>query len=65
MGRRESYSEDAYKAHCRHRRSNYEALKRDLDRFGHRDRVFYEAIRVRVDGLVEEDWVWVDEAKGG
>jgi hypothetical protein len=48
MGERESYSPNAYSAHCRHVCTNYDELVRPLDRDDAEDRVYYWAIRRQV-----------------
>jgi hypothetical protein len=53
-GDRESYTPNAYICHCRHTRTNYDDLIAGLDRDSIEDRVYYDAIRNRVDELVRD-----------
>ena len=52
-GFRESYSPKAYRAFLRHKRSNYDHLIKNLGKSVF-DRIFYLAIRDRVDALLDD-----------
>lgn len=52
LGDREAYTENSVYASNRHNCTNYDDLIRDLDRDSSRDRVYYDAIRARIDELL-------------
>lgn len=54
-GERCSNTENAYRTHCRHERTNYDSLIASLDRDDPHDQIFYEAIRARTDEMIEEE----------
>jgi hypothetical protein len=53
-GDREAYTENSVRAYNRHDRTNYDALIAELDRDNAIDRIFYNAIRDRIDVLLDE-----------
>ncbi|QDV66972.1 hypothetical protein Poly24_06620 [Rosistilla carotiformis] len=55
MGYRESNTPNAYACRCRHEYTNYDALVAGFPQHGDgRDRIFYLAIRRRIEELLEE-----------
>ncbi|HQX50739.1 MAG TPA: hypothetical protein PLY87_02345 [Planctomycetaceae bacterium] len=55
MGSRESYTENAFRTHCRHQCTNYDELIADLDRDNMYDQVSYQAIRCHVDRMIDAE----------
>lgn len=53
-GDREAYTENAVAAHNRHSCTNYDELISGLDRGDPWDRALYDAIRVRVEEVIDE-----------
>jgi hypothetical protein len=53
-GDQESYTVNAHRCHCRHNCTNYDELIKTFDRDSLRDNVFYEAIRERIEELLNE-----------
>ena len=53
-GMKECYTENSHRAYCRHRCTNYDALLAGLDRGGLRDRILYDAIRARIEELLDD-----------
>lgn len=53
-GYREAYTENAFRCMYRHRYSNYDELIRNLDKFDFADRIRYQAIRDRIEELIEQ-----------
>ena len=54
-GERESYSPNAYMAHCRHNCTNYDDLIKSFDRDTYSDQLYYEAIKDRIAVLIEQE----------
>lgn len=53
-GERDAYTENSYRCYCRHSCTNYDDLIRNLDRHDAADQLVYDAIRARIDELVEQ-----------
>ena len=53
-GARESYTPNAHACYCRHNCTNYDELIRGLERYCPLDQIRYEAIRSRIEELLEE-----------
>jgi hypothetical protein len=55
-GAKEAYTENAHRAHCRHNCTNYDELIKTLSKYSEvlRDKVYYEAIRKRIDELLDD-----------
>jgi len=53
-GFREAYTENAVRAHNRHTRTNYDELIRGLDRSDALEQAVYNAVRERVEELLDE-----------
>lgn len=53
-GDRAAYTQNAWRTHVRHNCSNYDALIAGRSRDDPRDRVYYDAIRARIDELIDD-----------
>ena len=53
-GFKECYTTNSHRAFCRHKCTNYDSLIADLQRMNPVDSTYYQAIRDRIDELVDE-----------
>jgi hypothetical protein len=53
-GAKESYTENSFRCHCRHHCTNYDQLIHELRRDDLGDRIYYRAIRARIDELLDD-----------
>lgn len=55
FGDRVSNTENAYRTTCRHECTNYDELISSLDKFNPLDSILYDAIRDRIDELIDDE----------